>query len=53
MSAGTSTLGWVQALKPGGLVEEHGVERVRPLKEGHGHTGDGAVVRYAGRRPTV
>jgi SAM-dependent methyltransferase len=35
-----------------GLTEEHGVEFVRPVVEGAGHTGDGAVVQYVGRRPT-
>jgi hypothetical protein len=33
-----------------GLTEEHGVELVRPVVEGAGHTGDGAVVQYVGRR---
>ena len=35
-----------------GLTEEHGVELVRPVVEGAGHSGDGAVVQYVGRRPT-
>lgn len=34
-----------------GLVEEHGVECIRSIVEGDGHTGDGAVVQYVGRRP--
>lgn len=34
-----------------GLTEEHGVELIRPVMEGAGHTGDGAVVQYVGRRP--
>lgn len=34
-----------------GLIEEHGVELVRRVVEGDGHTGDGAVVQYVGRRP--
>ncbi len=36
-----------------GLVEEHGLEIVRPVVEGPGHTGDGAVVQYIGRRPAT
>ena len=32
------------------LSEEHGAELVRPVVEGAGHTGDGAVVQYVGRR---
>lgn len=33
-----------------GLTEEHGVELLRSVVEGAGHTGDGAVVQYVGRR---
>lgn len=34
-----------------GLTEEHGVELVRPVVEGAGHTGDGAVVQFVARQP--
>jgi SAM-dependent methyltransferase len=36
-----------------GLDEEHGVELVRPVVEGSGHSGDGAVVQFIGRRPST
>lgn len=35
----------------GDLSEEHGVELVRQVHEGPGHTGDGAVVQFVARRP--
>ena len=34
-----------------GLEEVHGVETLRPVVEGRGHTGEGAVVQFAARRP--
>jgi hypothetical protein len=33
-----------------GLTEEHGVELLRPVIEGSGHNGDGAVVQFVARR---
>lgn len=36
-----------------GLDEEHGVELVRPVVEGSGHSGDAAVVQFIGRRPST
>lgn len=35
----------------GDLSKEHGVELVRQVHEGPGHTGDGAVVQFVARRP--
>jgi len=34
-----------------GLEEVHGLETVRTVVEGPGHTGDGAVVQFIGRKP--
>ena len=34
-----------------GLVEVHGAELIRPVVEGPGHTGDGAVVQFIARKP--
>jgi SAM-dependent methyltransferase len=34
-----------------GLTFEHGLETVRPVLEGTGHTGDGAVVQVIARKP--
>jgi SAM-dependent methyltransferase len=36
-----------------GLEELHGVEFVRSVVEGPGHTGDGAVVQFIARKPPV
>ena len=35
-----------------GLEEVHGLETVRTVVEGPGHTGDGAVVQFIARKPT-
>ncbi len=45
----TMTLDDVRA-ELAGLHEEHGMETVRPVVEGSGHSGDGAVVQFLGRR---
>lgn len=35
-----------------GLEEVHGVETIRSVVEGPGHTGDGAVVQFIARKPS-
>lgn len=46
----TMSLATLRAELPG-LQEVHAVEMVRPVVEGPGHTGDGAVVQYIARKP--